>query len=166
MRRANRTGVTDDSFTRTQSPALTVQLISPAVRWATSAGSNRPTRNTETRDRHKHKHTYITLLMNTKLSIYAFYGAKHTRTLKSHWASNHETVHHDTMTKMFWGLLSNRAIIMFLLHVVNYPNILCCYFVYMHLHQGLHVTSSQTEQRRRSASQIQIVQEQMWSIYN
>ncbi len=40
---------------------------------------------------------------------------------------------------MFWWLLSNCAIIMILLHVVNDPNILCCYFVYMHLHQGLRV---------------------------
>jgi len=47
-------GVTDDSFTRTQPPALTVQLISPAVGWAASAGSNRPAIKTGIRDRHKH----------------------------------------------------------------------------------------------------------------
>jgi len=70
------------------------------------------------------------------------------------------------MTKIFWWLLSNCAIIVFLLHVVNDPNILCWYFVYMHLHQGHYVTFSQTEQRRRSASQIQAVRELIWSKYD
>lgn len=80
--------------------------------------------------------------------------AKHT------WVPNQEREHHDTMTKMFWWLLSNCAIIVFLLHVVNDPNILCCYFVYMHLHQGHYVTAKQS--KGLSASQIQSI----WSKYD
>jgi len=36
----------------------------------------------------------------------------------------------------------------------------------MHLHQGHYVTFSQTEPRRRPASQIQAVRESIWSKYD